>query len=343
MKLLRNSWHLSKFPNNLLKASYIEWKYFNFSAPGVSGIFVYLIADPLNFTGIGGGRVVGRIFIKKKIWGGAVDVQMKNVAPSNKSAAIQMGGDNFVRVSGNGYYIGGKVKNIAWKLKYSPLLRPIRGFSNMSLDFLGIERGSWEIKMPKANVSGTIKIGGRTVPIHSLGYSDANWGNAVPISIKFNWAQYNDDKISLAFFETQGLGMGKRKTGHWSEIFINCDGKAIRFLEKNIHAVNTSRALIPGTKMKVPTVMLIRAENKDYNLILRVCALHADPLELKTPFSLPVRPVTVEQPSLMSGGLFRKTRGSPGLLHKISGQGFMEHTLYKVEFGNARSRRGVLI
>jgi hypothetical protein len=345
MKSLRNPWHINKFPDNLLKAGFIEWKYFNFSAPAVSGIFLYLITDPLNLTGTGGGRVIGRIFTKKKIYGGVAKVPMKEVIASNKDAGIEIGIDNFIKVGGNNYNIGGKLKDIAWKLEYSPLLRPVMGFSNMKMDFLGVEKSSWEIKMPKARVSGTIKIGGRTVRIRSFGYADANWGNIViPATSRFSWAQYNDGKSSTVFFEIQNaLGMGRKRTNHWSEIFVNYGGRKIQFKESDVGVTSFNQTVIFGTKIKTPNAMTINAKNKNYNLILQIYALHSDPLELKVPFSLPMRPITVEQPSLIRIELFRKTGGLWKLVHKTSGKGFMEHAFCDIKFENIRREKGIPI
>lgn len=356
MKTLSNSWHLNKIPSSspranpskflsekFKRASYIEWKYFNFSAPGVSGIFVYWIADPQNLIGIGGGKVIGRIFAGKKIYGGMVKIPMKNVSPSGKNAAIQMGADNFIKVRGKDYEICGKIGNVAWKLKYSPLLPPIKGFSNMNLDFFGAEKASWEIKMPKARVSGIVKIGGRTIPVRSFGYTDANWGNIAPGMFNFGWAQCNDNKISVVFGEMQGLGIGRKKTGYLSEIFVQYGGKKIRFAKNGVRTVDADLTAIPGTNMKTPCVKLLHAENRDYDLTLDIHALRQDPLEFRMPFSLPLRAATIEQQSFVNGGLFRKSGGSLRLLHKISGPGFMEHTLHKIELGGARRKRGVLV
>ena len=66
-----NRWHFKDYPDNILKAGYFEWKYFNFVSPGCSGIIAYLVFDPLNFTGLGGGRVIARFFKDGKILGGS--------------------------------------------------------------------------------------------------------------------------------------------------------------------------------------------------------------------------------------------------------------------------------
>ena len=327
MKSLRNPWHLNEFPNNLLKGGYIEWKYFNFSAPGVSGIILYIVDDPLNLTGIGGGRLVARIFTDKKTYGGAENVPMKNVAVSDKNAGIVMGKNNFIRVIGENYEIAGKLGDISWRLKYSPLLQPVLGFANMKMDFLGVEKASWEIKMPRARVSGVVKIGKRAVHVRSFGYADANWGNvAIPSSSQFKWAQYNDRKVSVVFGEIHSLlGIAGKRGGHWAEIFLLLGGKRIAFREREIGVLHSNWTITPGTKAKVPRATVIHAENKNYDLNIEFRAIRSDHLELKTPFSLPIKPIVMEQPSFITGELCGKKAGSLRLLHRFSGRGFMEY------------------
>jgi hypothetical protein len=342
MKPPRNSWHLHEYPDNLLKASYLEWKYFNFSAPSLSGIFIYFVADPANMTGIGGGRVVARIYTDKKVFGGVARIPMKEVLPSKKDAAIRMGSVGTVKVAGDNHRIQGKLGKVSWDLKYSPLAPAIKGFSNIGLDMFGLERVSWEIKMPKARVFGMIKIGSRTVRIRSLGYTDADWGNIVPLLDEFSWAQYNDRKASIVIAETRGLGINKKRSGHWAKTYVTLGEKKIIFPESRMHIANVDWSVIPKTRIKVPRAALIRAENKNYSLLLEIHALYSDPLRFRMPFYIPLRPITVEQPAIFTGGLFKKTGNSLKQLYEINGKGFKEYTLRDIEFSK-KLGAGVLV
>ncbi len=84
MKPSSNQWHINNYSDNILKRSYVEWKYFNFSSPHFSGIFVYLIEDPLNVMGIGGGKVIARIFADKKNFGGVSIIPIKEIISSGR-------------------------------------------------------------------------------------------------------------------------------------------------------------------------------------------------------------------------------------------------------------------
>lgn len=343
MKSLSNPWHVNNYRDNLLKTSYIEWKYFNFSSKHLSGIFVYLITDPLNVTGIGGGRVIARIFTDKKVFGGVNRIPIKEIAFSSRNAEIKIGGNHSIDVIGNNYIIKGKQKEVSWNLKYSPLLPSVTAFSKMSLDFLGLEKASWEIKMPKADVRGVVKIGKRTLPVRSLGYSDANWGNVIPLVTDFNWFQYNDDKISIVMGETQNVEIGKKKIGHWAKAYITFNKEKIIFPDSEVNINHTKWFVVPGTDIKVPSLVSIQAQNRHYNLLLQVYMLRSDLMRFRMPFFIPVRPVTAEQPAIFSGNLFKKVGGSLKPLHGINGKGFMEYTLRDIEFFKKPLKAGVLV
>ncbi len=337
-----NPWHLKKSPDNLLKASYIEWKYFNFSAPSVSGIFVYAIFDPLNITSIGGGRMVARIFRDKKIFGGAKRISMKKISASDSSAEIKMDDFGSIAVNKNNYVIKGKLGGVSWNLKYSPLAQPIRGFSNLGLDFLNLEKASWEIKMPKAKVSGTVKIGKKRFSVRSFGYTDANWGNFIPITAKFNWAQYNDGKISIVAGETESMEIRGKKIGRWTKIYVTFGRQKIAFLGKNVSIKRDKWMTIPGTNMKAPSIASIQAENKQYALRLEARSLFSDPIRFEMPFSLPFRPVILEQPAIFAGALFKKSGSSLKPVCKIKRKGFMECTLREIGFSK-KLKVGILV
>jgi len=54
-------------------------------------------------------------------------------------------------------------------------------------------------KSAEANVKGVIKTDDATIEIDAMGYSDTNWGEFLPFFSKYEWGQYNDEKISFIF------------------------------------------------------------------------------------------------------------------------------------------------
>ena len=324
-----NRWHNSEYPDNLLKAGYIEWKYFNFTTPDFSGIFVYLIADPLNITGIGGGRVIARIFTRDGVVGGVCETSIKDVSSSNENAGIDVG-DNSIIVRDDAYIIKGKVSHVTWNLKYSPLAPLIQGFSDLSVDPFNFEKISWLIKMPKANVIGTIKIKGKEFDIDTMGYSDANWGELVPVVVRLDWAQYNDDSVSVVVGEVENLNIGKKKFGRWSEIYAIYQNELITFTRDVISIEHLEWTTIPDSKIEIPLVTKVRAENEIYKLDLVLKTKLSDPIYFNTPFYLPIEQVVVEQVASFSGGLSKKEGAGFTILHSIEGTGFKEYTLRDV-------------
>jgi len=343
MNTLNNKWHNLDYPDNILKAGYIEWKYFNFTSPDISGIFVYLIADPLNITVRGGGRVIAKIFNREKIFRGVEKVSMSEVTPSKKNAGIVMK-KNSISICGENYQLKGGVKDISWDLKYSPQTPPIRGFTKLGIDPLHLEKISWFIKMPKAKVDGYIKIKGKKIKINGSGYSDANWGELAPVVMRLNWAQYDDNKFSVVVGETENFEIGKKKFGQWSEIFIFYQNKRIVFTKENIKVEHLKWATVPGSKIKAPSITKVEAENKTHKLSLVLKTKLSDPLYFDMPFSIPLRQVVIEQTASFRGEFSKKSKGKTKILHTIKGDGFKEYTLREISFRHKKSSKsGVVV
>lgn len=336
-----NQWHLSDYPDNILKVGYSEWKYFNFIAPEYSGFFVYLAFDPLNITGIGGARVLGRIFAKDKVFGASKKFSMPDVNFSESSADMSVKG-NYIKVKKGSYKIKGKVDSIEWDLKYSPFFsKDYRLFRKTR--FMPYTRDSfWFIEMPKAKVAGHIKIKDKKIKIKASGYSDGNWGSPFPIFPPFSWSQYSDKDISVVMGDIRNFEIGKKKIGRWGEIYVIYKNEKIIFEKKDFKVENLKWEYVAKTKIKVPAIVLVEGENKDYKISLILRARVSDPLHLKMPFSFPVKPVVVEQTALFRGDLFKKEKGKLIPLHFINGEGFKEHTLRRINF-SGKPKAGILV
>lgn len=341
-KSRKNRWHNLDYPDNLLKAGYIEWKYFNFITPDFSGIFVYFIIDPLDITNVGGGRVMARIFTRGGVLGGVNKVPMTEVFPSKENAKITMG-ENSISVDGEVYRVIGKTNDVSWDLRYLPSTPSILGFSDLSVDPLHLEKISWLIKMPKANVIGTIEVKGKKFDINAMGYSDANWGELIPVVVRLNWAQYNDDAMSLVIGETKNLRIGKKELGRWSEVYVIYQNEIIKFAKKDIVQEHLEWSIVPGSKIKIPFITKIEAENKTYKLSVMLKTKISDPLYFNMPFSFPIRQVVVEQTASFRGELSKITDNKVITLHSIDGDGFKEHTLRNVSIRNKKHLGGGVV
>lgn len=347
MKISDNRWHFKEYPDNVLKAGYFEWKYFNFVSPECSGIIAYLVFDPLNFTGLGGGRVIAGIFRNGKISGGSGKFKPEQTELSSRNAGAKINGNEILKTAG-GYNLRGKIGGVEWNLNFKTKTKPIFAFQDAGFDPLNLEKVSWLIEAPFAEVSGKIALGKTKIPVSASGYCDSNWGNFLPLASRFNWGQFNGEKISVVFGETENLELGNRKIGRRGEVFVIFKGKKIRFSSEEFTVKNSgwrtektgrlSEKVFGGRQ--IPSLSLIEAQNKKYKLRLAVEAKTTDFIYLDTPLFL--KPTVAEQLSFFEGELMKKTGRKEVLLVKISGTGFKEYMFMDFFFARG-GKKGVAI
>lgn len=354
MKISDNRWHINDYPDNILKAGYFEWKYFNFVSPECSGIIAYLVFDPLNFTGLGGGRVIAGIFRNGKISGGSGKFKPEQTELSSRSASAEIngsaGGGEILKTPG-GYDLRGKIGGVEWNLNFKAKAAPIFAFNNAGLDPLNLEKASWLIEAPFAEVSGKIALGKTKIPVFASGYCDSNWGNFLPLASRFNWGQFNGEKISVVFGETENLELGNKKIGRRGEMFVIFNGEKIRFSGEEFTIKNSGWSASGGEKTgrltekffggrQIPSLTFIEAQNAKYKLRLAVKAKMTDFIYFDTPLFL--KPTVAEQLSFFEGELTKKTGRKEVLLAKISGEGFKEYMFMDFFFGRG-GKNGVAV
>lgn len=370
MKISDNRWHINDYPDNILKAGYFEWKYFNFVSPECSGIIAYLVFDPLNFTGFGGGRVIARFFKNGKIFGGSEKSKPEQTELSSRSASAKINGNEILKTAG-GYDLRGKIGGVEWNLNFKTKTKPIFAFQDAGLDPLNLEKASWLIEAPFAEVSGKIALGKTKIPVSASGYCDSNWGNFLPLASRFNWGQFNGEKISVVFGETENLELGSKKIGRRGEMFVIFNGEKIRFSGEEFTIKNSGWSASGGEKTgrlaekffgsrQIPSLSFIEAQNAKYKLRLAVKAKMTDFLYFDTPLFL--KPTVVEQLSFFEGelmsakGPLRRSEGEASgsasggkktsrrdiLLAKISGTGFKEYMFMDFFFGRG-GKNGVAV
>jgi len=330
-----NSWHFQNCLHDLRRGGYVEWKYFNFVTHDFAGIFIYCVFDPSGLTNISGGRVVARLFTPKGVRGGVQKIDISDVRPSKDSAVVQMGNGG-IRINRKNYRIYGKADGVEWDLQYCPALQPIRGFSNINLDPIKLEKVSWFIQMPRAEVSGRIKIGNKNFYLKKVsGYSDANWGLLVPLASQFNWAQYNDKIISIVFGEIHVLKK-------WSGMYVTYKDERIMFGEDEFSIEHLEWKDLPEAKTKIPVVTAVKGENKDYKISIVLDTRQFDLLYFGMPLSFPLMPVVAEQVADFKGEFSRKEDGGQSVLHSFSGRGFKEYSMRRLSFSK-KLKYGIVV
>lgn len=354
MKTSDNRWHFKDYPDNILKAGYFEWKYFNFVSPECSGIVAYLVFDPLNFTGLGGGRVIARIFKNGKVLGGSGKFKPEQTELSSRSASAKINGSAIggeILKTAGGYDLRGKIDGVEWDLNFKAKIEPIFAFKNAGLDPLNLEKASWLIEAPFAEVSGKIVLGKKKIQVSASGYCDSNWGNFLPLASRFNWGQFNGEKISVVFGETENLELGNKKIGRRGEMFVIFNGKKIRFSGEEFTVKNSGWSASAGEKTsrlsgklfggrKIPSLTLIYAQNEKYKIRLAVEAKVTDFLYFDT--SLFLKPTVAEQLSFFEGELSEKTGRKEVILSKISGEGFKEYMFMDFFFSHGK-KNGIAV
>lgn len=342
--MLSNRWHLKEYAGKKSRMGYFEWKYFNFSSANISGFFVFIAADTI---GAKGAFVVARVFHKNKtrrVFGGAEKFEIESAyfSPQNVSAKM---GENEIFVRGKICKISGKTGGCSWELEFEPILPPIAAFRDLFLDPLSIERASWFIAMPKAKVSGKIKIGRKKIKISAFGYSDSNWGSVFPLFARFDWGQYNDKNIAVVFGKLENpkilsgfarlvplRGISRsddeaRESEAAGGIYIVYKGEKIKFKPAEMEIEHLKWKVLSDGKTKVPALSFVRGENKNYKIIFSLKTKKSDALYLD--FSFLFKPGIIEQTALFEGKLFKKTGKNDVLLYSFSGGGFKEYAIKK--------------
>src|SRR3972149_2501618 len=85
-------WHYFDYRDGKHDKYFAEWKYFNFTQPGLAGYIVYYILSPEKKTGISGGRLLIRVFKNNTSFGSIKRIPVDRIQCDNVSADIVMAG-----------------------------------------------------------------------------------------------------------------------------------------------------------------------------------------------------------------------------------------------------------
>jgi hypothetical protein len=192
-------WHYFDFHDNTHRHNYFEWKYFNFTQGDIEGYIMYYLLDPDGKTRQSGGRLLVRILRGNEIFGTVRKIDINDVEIDPLTASIRMDNARIIEEVPHHYKLEADFVDMAWNLEYQQGVPTIESYQNIHTGLARWERLSWLIKMPKAQVKGSIRIGEQTFKIDALGYSDTNWGETIPYFSGHEWGQYNDNSFSLVF------------------------------------------------------------------------------------------------------------------------------------------------
>ena len=314
VKSLTGGWHYLDFRDNKHDANYIEWKYFNFKQKDIAGYIVYFILDPEQKTKIGGARVLARVFHRQKFSGSIRKIPIDEVQFDALSVGVDMGGAKILEKDQHNYEINGKVDNLSWDLRYEQQVPSIDAFKDVNCGILRWEKADWLVKMPRAKVKGIIKTDDGTIEIDAVGYSDANWGEFLPFLSKYEWGQYNDEKISFIF------GLLYKLLKIQSAYFYLIIDNEIVWLESPKFSIKHKKWGTGGHDgIRVPLESEFIARDKQFSIRFTSRLINSDLMGLKISALLP-RSVVSEQIVEYKGVIEKNNK----VIYEFNGLGFQE-------------------
>ena len=309
-------WHYLDYRDGKHDKYFAEWKYFNFTQPGLAGYIVYYILSPEKQTSISGGRLLIRAFKNNASFGSIKRIPVDRIQCDNVSADIIMDGAEIVEKNPYLYEIRGNIDDISWTLDYQQKTPTIEGFQNLNAGFLRWERANWLVEMPGAKVSGEIRKGKEVFRINGLGYTDTNWGEMIPLSSRWEWGQCNDEKLSFTF----GMLYGIRKIKK-AYFFFSAGNRTMALEDTQCHVEHTEWVKDKNTGLRMPSRSSFTFRDKDYVVRFSSRLIQNDILGLK--FSSLLPKVVVSEQLVQYRGAIEKN-GVP--IHKFEETGFREWT-----------------
>lgn len=307
-------WHYMDYRDGKHDGNYIEWKYFNFVQPGCAGYIIYYLMDPEKGTGMGGGRVVVRVFKDGEMHGALQHIDMDRVSLEAVSAGITMGDSSLAEIDEHHYRIAGSIDDASWQLDFTQKAPVIESFSNIRPGIFPWERMNWLIKMPCARVEGTIRVGDKDFAIQALGYSDTNWGELMPFFSRYEWGQYNDEIFSLVFGIVYRLGRIKN-----AYVYCTIDGKTIALERATAQVRHTAWKRDALSAVKTPSATEFVFTQDEYSIRISSSLISADTMGLVFRSWLP-KAIVSEQLVQYEGTVLQHGK----IVHTFSGKGFQE-------------------
>lgn len=311
-----DGWHYLDSRDEKHTGNYIEWKYFNFTGENLTGYIIYYIVDPEKRTKFGGGRLLVRIFKDGTSHGFVKKVEMDEIDIDALSATMRMGDAELIEQGPYQYQIKGKSPDLDWDLNYAQHAPTVESFQNMRTSFVRWEKVNWLVKMPRAKVTGNIRIGKENFQIDALGYSDTNWGEMVPFFTKYEWGQFNSEHFSLVF----GILNSFSKIDH-SYFYFILGEHLVALEDASCEVHHDGWTLDKDIGVKIPTENTFYVKNDEYEIKFSTKLISHDSPGLKISSFLP-KIVVSEQIVEYNGVILRQGK----VLHEFRGKGFEEWT-----------------
>jgi hypothetical protein len=326
-----DAYHAAQFADGQHDASYAEWWYFNLIDPaqGLQLAVTYMVIDPANLSTFGLSSVAAIAYTPAGAFTETAVYPPTSFLASTEQADVLIAGGspaslNAVRVlSDDVYQIVGSVKQqhaVSWNLVYLRRSAAWLGADKSAVGVFPWEKMSWLQYMPSAFVTGDVVVDGRTFHVTNVrGYHDHNWGEWVPFTVKWNWAQYAGSGLTFSIGDFMNSAAGV--------VSVESFGDRTVFQKNQYRLAHGDWQYDPVNQLWFPGTTLVLAATEDRMLIVSLSATSTVPVRPPPELPLPLVPVIYEQTANYAGWLWEKDQaGEWQLARTFAGPGFKEYT-----------------
>ena len=317
-----DAYHFAAWSGGALDPLYTEWWYFDLfdARTGLKAIFSYFVQDP---SGLAGPPRVQMVAVAYTGQGMVRALDAYPVAAFDAMASradVTLGANGIDAADADTYRIHGASLDgrLAWDLSYAREAAPWFAGDRVTVGSFPWEKMSWLVYMPRALVTGTVVVDGRSYEVAAPGYHDHNWGEWIPTDALWNWAQFSDEHVAIELGDFIGKPVGL--------VALDLDGERTIFGRERYLLVHTSWALDLVNWVWYPSESILLAGDDRTFLALTMSAAQTAPLRGDLPLPLPDL-IIYEQPARFDGQIWRKDpAGSWSLARTLRGNGFKEYT-----------------
>ena len=326
-----DAYHLAQFSDGQHDENFVEWWYFNLQDPaqGLELAVTYAVLDPANLTGFGLSSVSAIAYTAAgHFTDTAVYPTTQFHASSQQADVLIPGGSpaswNYIKVlSDDIYRVAGSIHrehDVSWNLLY---VRRDRGWFGLDRERVGVfpwEQMSWLQYMPAAFVTGEVAIDGHTYQVsNTRGYHDHNWGEWIPFTVTWNWAQFTGPGLTFAIGDFINSATGV--------VSVDSFGARTVFEKQQYQIVHGGWSYDAANQLWFPTTTVVQGQTEDRFLVVSMSAIDTVPLRPPPQLPLPLVPVIYEQTAIYAGWLWERDQtGDWRLTRTFRGQGFKEYT-----------------
>ena len=312
-------------------AVYTEWWYFNLfdQAQGLQLALTYGVLDPANLSGFGTASMAAIAYTPQGSFTQTESFPTAAFYASSQQADVVILGNssgpvNYVQVIDDDIYrIVGSVHGqheVSWRLIY---VRQTDSWLAADREHVGVlpwEHMGWIQYMPGALVTGDVVIDGRPYRVANVrGYHDHNWGEWLPFTVAWNWAQYYEPGLAFS--------VGDFRNSESGMVSVDVAGRRTVFAKGEYQVIHTSWGYDPAHLQWVPGTTWVTAQNADTSLIVKMRALATEPVLPPPEIPLQLIPIVYEQTAEISGSVWQKNAEGEWTLSKVfRGGGFKEYT-----------------